>query len=211
VERSDNLMWIAMEMVQGVSLREWLKHGPLPFDRLIDFFQCVAEVVQTAHERGIVHRDLKPSNIMVIERAGRLLPKLLDFGIAKLVDESALRSRALTVVEALPLIQPIGGVIGDAQLTLTNMTLGSPPYMSPEQWLDPSAVGPASDLYSLGVMAYEALTGRLPFDAPSIAGLANLHCTEPVPPLGPAFPPALDRLFERVLAKTAAARPASAL
>src|SRR5258707_1745584 len=79
-----------MEMVQGTALNGWLaERGPLPLDQLVPFFERVAEVVQTAHERGIVHRDLKPGNVMVIERAGRLLPKLLDFGIAKLLDDAS--------------------------------------------------------------------------------------------------------------------------
>ena len=91
VEQADNLFWIAMEMVHGTTLDRWLRdRGKLPLDQFVPFFERVAEVVQTAHERGIVHRDLKPLNVMVIERAGRLLPKLLDFGIAKLLDEAAL-------------------------------------------------------------------------------------------------------------------------
>jgi serine/threonine-protein kinase len=83
-EEADGLLWIAMEYVQGLTLNRWLRdHGPMPIEQFVPFFEYVAEVVQTAHERGIVHRDLKPSNMMVIERAGRLLPKLLDFGVAR--------------------------------------------------------------------------------------------------------------------------------
>src|SRR3954471_7365887 len=90
IEHDDGLFWIAMEMVQGIALNRWLgERGPLALDQLVPFFECVAEVVQTAHDSGIVHRDLKPSNVMVIERAGRLLPKLLDFGIAKLLDDAS--------------------------------------------------------------------------------------------------------------------------
>src|SRR5262245_28655653 len=84
LEKEDRLLWIAMEMVHGTPLDRWLaERGPLPLIQLVPFFERIAEVVQTAHEHGIVHRDLKPSNVMVIERAGRLLPKLLDFGVAK--------------------------------------------------------------------------------------------------------------------------------
>src|SRR3954465_5204982 len=91
IEHDDGLFWIAMEMVQGTTLTRWLHdRGPLPLAQLVPFFECVAEVVQTAHDRGIVHRDLKPGNVMVIERAGRLPPKLLDFGVAKLLDEGTL-------------------------------------------------------------------------------------------------------------------------
>src|SRR5215510_3231995 len=80
----DGLFWIAMELVHGSTLADWLKtRGPMPLDQFVPFFECVAQVVHAAHERGIVHRDLKPSNVMVIEHGGRLFPKLLDFGIAK--------------------------------------------------------------------------------------------------------------------------------
>jgi len=90
VEDEDGLLWIAMELVQGVSFRDWLlAHGPMPLEQFVPFFECVAEVVHAAHEKGIVHRDLKPSNIMVIERGDRRFPKLLDFGIAKMPTEVA--------------------------------------------------------------------------------------------------------------------------
>src|SRR6185295_14258747 len=80
----DGLLWIAMELVQGTTLGDLLKsRGPMPLEQFVPFFECVAQVVRAAHERGIVHRDLKPSNVMVIDRDGRLFPKLLDFGIAK--------------------------------------------------------------------------------------------------------------------------------
>jgi hypothetical protein len=98
-----------------------------------------------------------------------------------------------------------------AALTRTNATLGSPPYMSPEQWSDPLRVGPPSDLYALGVIAYQALTGRRPFSAATVAGFAELHRSGDVPPVGPGFPPALDELFRRALAKRVDDRPASAL
>jgi serine/threonine protein kinase len=88
VEKEDRLLWIAMEMVHGTPLDRWISdRGPLSLTDLVPFFERIAEVVQTGHEHGIVHRDLKPSNVMIIERAGRLLPKLLDFGIAKLLSD----------------------------------------------------------------------------------------------------------------------------
>src|SRR5215510_11270771 len=83
-EDDGRLLWIAMERVEGVSLWDWLeKHGPMPLERFVPFFDRVCEVVHAAHERGIVHRDLKPSNIMVVECGDRLVPKLLDLGIAR--------------------------------------------------------------------------------------------------------------------------------
>src|SRR5882724_10365634 len=90
IEEVDRLLWIAMEHVRGVNLAEWLKaHGPMPLGQFVAFFERIAAVVHTAHECGIVHRDLKPSNVMVIERAGERLPKLLDFGVAKLLEDAA--------------------------------------------------------------------------------------------------------------------------
>ena len=90
VDEGEGLLWIAMELVQGVTLASWIEqHGPMPLEQLVPFFECVADAVQAAHECGIVHRDLKPSSVMVVERGSRLLPKLLDFGIAKTLDQSS--------------------------------------------------------------------------------------------------------------------------
>jgi len=219
VEPEDGLVWIAMEFVHGKSLEHWLRdRGPLPLDQLVPFFEHVAEVVQNAHDHGIVHRDLKPSNVMMIERAGRILPKLLDFGIAKMVDDAAQIEpghdgpapvAAIGSDPTLPL--PLPDHSGSLHLTQANATLGSPPYMSPEQWRDPLSVGPRSDLYSLGVMAYEALTGTQPFVGSSIAEIGYLHCSADVPAVGDRFPAALDGMFQRALAKEPEDRPASAI
>jgi WD40 repeat protein/serine/threonine protein kinase len=237
IEHDDGLFWIAMEMVQGIALNRWLRdRGPLPLEQFVPFFERVAEVVQTAHERGIVHRDLKPSNVMVIERAGRLLPKLLDFGIAKLLDEAALphngsqrpsgviESPHPVVAEASPRplapseISTLTGTSAppaknglQQRLTHADATVGSPPYMSPEQWSNAVTVGTGSDLYALGVVAYEALTGRRPFVAQTLSEYVDLHCFAEVPPLGNGFSPSLDRLFQRALAKRPEDRWGSAL
>src|SRR4051812_17465644 len=229
VEPDDGLAWIAMELVHGTSLARWLsERGTMPLDMLVAFFEQVAEIVQNAHDHGIVHRDLKPSNVMIIEYAGKIFPKLLDFGIAKLVDDAA--NAGLSTSEFSPPTHPgsaiPGGLVtgefddtlspmamgsGDIQLTQANATLGSPPYMSPEQWCDPMSVGPRSDLYALAVMAYEALTGRQPFTGPTIAAIGEQHCNAEIPPVGEPFPSALDGVFRRALAKNPEDRPASAL
>src|SRR6185295_11778479 len=97
------------------------------------------------------------------------------------------------------------------RLTHADATVGSPPYMSPEQWSNALTVGPGSDLYALGVVAYEALTGRRPFVAATLTEYVDLHCFAEVPPLGEGFSPALDRMFQRALAKRPEDRWGSAL
>src|SRR5437762_3640668 len=123
----DGVLWIAMELVRGTTLRKVLDAQPggrLPLARLVPLLDGLCEVVHTAHEQGIVHRDIKPDNVMVLSRAGRLLPKLLDFGIARLVAD--------------------GDDDGGARI-------GSPLYMAPEQWRG-GPITPRTDIYALGVL-----------------------------------------------------------
>jgi serine/threonine protein kinase/WD40 repeat protein/cell division protein FtsB len=226
-----SLMWIAMELVDGITLAEWLAtHGTMSLGELVPFFEQLAEVVDAMHQCGMVHRDLKPANVMVVEgkgpaSQGRLIPKLLDFGIAK-------GSAALSVEDHKPIEVPAGDRVVTALirakpaprrreptktsprpvnvrrrgLTLTGAGFGSRLYMSPEQWGNASGVGPAADIYSLGIMIYEALTGRVPFVASSTDDLIRKHCYETVPPLGGGFSPELDQVFSRALAKRPEAR-----
>jgi serine/threonine protein kinase len=222
-EEQDKLLWIAMERVHGITLAQWLKtRGPMPLPRFVPFFERIASVVQTAHECGILHRDLKPSNVMVVERAGELFPKLLDFGVAKLLDDTVplegmmgfsdpLLPVASDSGESPVNIVPSSGpstVTGSAsqpgehgKFTQNNFAVGSPPYISPEQWSNVGEIGPASDLYALAVVAFESLTGRRPFEATTMAEYADLHCLGKVPTLGGDLSAALDPMVQRALAK----------
>jgi WD40 repeat protein/serine/threonine protein kinase len=235
VEEKDGLLWIAMEFVHGITLKHWLRdRGPMPIERFVPFFEYVAEVVQTAHDRGIVHRDLKPSNVMVIERAGRLLPKLLDFGVAKLLDgelppdstQDTIKRLRTLVAEKVPeeVLQEyrVGASTatdpspslqsgGQSRLTPDGAPIGTPAYMPPEQWASAVTVGPSSDLYALAVVAFEALTGRRPFEGMSLADRVEMRCEGKVPPLGSGFPLALDQMFQRALAERPEDRWGSAL
>jgi tetratricopeptide (TPR) repeat protein len=208
----DGLAWIAMERVRGEGLDGILeRQGPMPLDRFVPLLERICEVVQSAHEQGIVHRDIKPANVMVLDRAGKLLPKLLDFGIAKAQGELA---EFGLMPDGPP--APDGGDGGmwsstlSVHMTALGAAVGSPAYMAPEQWRDASSVDFRCDLYSLGVLAYEALTGRKPFAGKTIEELARAHAEEPAPPVGPGLPPALDGFFARALAKDSASRFASA-
>jgi serine/threonine protein kinase len=201
VEDEDGLAWIAMELVQGVTLKHWLAtHGPMTLEQFVPFFERIAEVVQAAHERGIVHRDLKPSNVMVIEGTDGLIPKLLDFGIAKSLP-AAPAGVVTTRMRAKPSLTPSDPVNGPAAnngcITPSNAVMGSWPYMPPEQWWN-YAVGPAADTYALGVLAYEALTGQVPFFAETRYEYLERHIYGDVPGVGW---PALDQIFQRALAK----------
>jgi WD40 repeat protein len=200
----------------------------MPLARFVAFFECVAQVVQAAHARGIVHRDLKPSNIMVLESEGQLFPKLLDFGVAKLLedpepsdDETGEDDEARDPADAIATVRIRAAPPpertnrdpdrGSGRLTPPGAVVGSVPYMSPEQWDDPGNVGPATDIYSLGCVAYEVLTGHPPFTAESPGGYYQLHRHAEPPPLGDRFPPGVDQAIRRALAKSPDARHADAL
>jgi WD40 repeat protein/serine/threonine protein kinase len=215
IEAQDGLRWIAMELVQGVTLDDWLEaHGPMPLDQFVPFFECIAEVVQTTHERGIVHRDLKPSNVMVIERGGRMISKLLDFGIAKAIEGVAPQewpSGSLVGAHDVVGDPEMGPAAQRDQITRTGVGIGSRAYMSPEQWSNASAVGPATDIYSLGALAYKALTGRMPFTGERTHEYHYHHLYTAVPPLGGDFSPELYGILRRALAKHPEHRQGTAL
>jgi WD40 repeat protein/serine/threonine protein kinase len=213
VEEDVELWWIAMELVKGVTLAAWLKkHGAMPLERFVPFFDCVAEVLHEAHVLGIVHRDLKPDNMMVIERGGRLFPKLLDFGIAK-ADHEFFDGETILDRIATPLDLPtprenlIRTKTGEHErLTPSGIPMGSVPYTAPEQWCNAAEVGPAADIYSLGVVIYEALSGRRPFTAKTASEYAELHRYGEIPrvdymTLGYDLAKNVDRVLGRALGK----------
>lgn len=135
---------LVMEFVQGPSLGELLQDRRLTLDQVDDLARGLMDAVGFAHRRGMVHRDLKPGNIMLAPRDGTLVPKITDFGLAKLLGGSALP---------------------DAHATSSGIAMGTPAYMAPEQYLDAKTVGPPADLFSLGAILYEMATGKRAFPA----------------------------------------------
>ncbi len=176
-------LYQVMEYVEGVSFeRHLMLHGKMPAGRAARVGASIARALAAAHEARIVHRDIKPSNVMLT----RLDPgiRVLDFGISKLAAEDS------------------------HQVTQTHETMGTPTYMSPEQIRRSADVTSATDLYSLGVLLFEALVGRPPFVHDNVGDLFAAHLKEPPPPLD-GVPRPLAEIVERCLSKEASARPSA--
>ncbi|MFT3695161.1 MAG: serine/threonine-protein kinase [Kofleriaceae bacterium] len=189
----DDCMFIVMERVVGTTLGAAITAGPFQPRRALVVIRQILEGIGHAHARGFVHRDLKSDNIMLVDMGGWERAKIVDFGIVKLLGEA----------EAM---------LGGGKLTRTGTVAGTPAYMAPEQALGRIVDGRA-DLYAIGVIAFEMLTGRLPFEHPEPAMIMRMHVKAPPPPLDPRSPwstPALVHLIETALAKDPTARFADA-
>ena len=174
---TDGRHWIAMEYVEGASLKDLIARG-LTVGEAVEIVRQVLSGTKFAHDRGIIHRDLKPQNVLV-DREGRA--RVVDFGIAR---------------------------AGASEITQTGSVLGTAQYLSPEQ-AQGLETGATSDLYSIGVLLYECLTGRVPFEADSPVAVALKQISEPPrrpSEVNPQIPPALDAVVLRALAKDPAAR-----
>jgi serine/threonine-protein kinase len=182
--------YLTLEYVAGGNLAERLARAPLPAREAAALVETLAGAMACAHAQGVVHRDLKPSNILLgIDGA----PKIGDFGLAKLLD-------------------PDTEVEGPGPATRTGAILGTPSYMAPEQAAASKEVGPAADVWALGVILFECLTGRPPFKAATpLETLEQVRSQDPVPPrrLAPNTPRDLETICLRCLHKEPARRFAS--
>jgi len=180
----DGSFFLVLEYIEGESLRDVIERGPLPLSRVVPIAAQIGAALGKAHGMGIVHRDLKPENVMLVPRDTSGEPelvKVLDFGIAKVPSRDA---KALTAAGAI---------------------FGTPEYMSPEQAVG-QAVDARADLYSFGIMIFEMITGRRPFDSEHVMGYLAAHLNTPVPPmreLAPDVhvPEGVEAVVRRMLAK----------
>jgi putative ABC transport system permease protein len=187
--------YFVMPLVRGESLRERLTRGPLSVRETVAILEDVAQALENAHAAGIVHRDIKPGNILLTGSAA----VVADFGIAKAVSTPSANA-------PIPLRTP-------TDLTLEGFSLGTPKYMSPEQFAGDASADHRLDLYALGVVGYEMLAGVPPFTGATPSALARAHLAEPPAPLRQRradVPPALEALLLKCLAKDPDHRPASA-
>ncbi|MGN6793397.1 MAG: serine/threonine-protein kinase [Streptosporangiaceae bacterium] len=174
----DKPAFLVMELIDGPPLTDRIARGPLPPDEVLDIIAQVAGGLAVAHAAGVVHRDIKPGNLL-IDRADMV--KITDFGVAY--------------------------AAGSAPLTRTGTLIGTPAYLAPER-VSGLPAGPASDLYSLGMVAYECLAGQLPFTGTAME-IALAHQLQSLPPLPPSVPPEVDQLIADLTARDPVHRPAS--
>ncbi|MFI5241536.1 MAG: serine/threonine-protein kinase [Gemmatimonadales bacterium] len=185
VDERDGLVYFVMALVEGPTLaRRMYEDGQLPVEDVRRVLREVAEALAYAHGRGVIHRDIKPDNILLDKESGRAM--VTDFGIARAIQEGA-----------------------DSRLTATGVAIGTPAYMSPEQAAGDREIDGRTDLYALGVVAYQMLAGRLPFQAASTASMLMKHITErpmPLSQLRPDCPQDLGAAVMSLLEKEPANR-----
>ena len=177
VDERDGIVFFVMGLVDGESLAARIARGPLSIADARRILGDVAGALAYAHAHGVVHRDVKPDNILLERESGR--PMVTDFGIARAVE-------------------------ADSRLTVTGIAVGTPAYMSPEQALGERDVDGRSDIYSLGVVAYQSLAGMLPFQAGNTPAMMMKHISEtprPLRSLRPDVPPPLEGAIARALVK----------
>lgn len=184
-EAENGVVFLIMEYLNGRTLKEAItSEGPLPLGRAVEIVRQVAGALDAAHGQGVIHRDLKSENIMLVSHNGDEWAKVLDFGIAKI-------------------LQPVGAA-ADAEITQANLVVGTPQYMSPEQCSQSGALDARSDVYSLGIIVHEMLTGKLPFTGES-ATVVMMKQVQDTPPSvlesQSQLPAAVDRVIKRALAK----------
>src|SRR5271170_3610926 len=186
--RFEATAFLTMEYLDGITLYEKTqKDGPLPWKEALSIALQICEGLRLIHEKGIIHRDLKTGNIMLCKRAGDTRVVLMDFGLARDFNEDANKSGSSPSA-------------GKPAKTLPQMIMGTPEYMAPEQF-EAKPVSPATDIYALGIILYELVTGLHPYAADTPVAAAIRRAKQPRPPssLRPKVPGQCDRIIEHCL------------
>ncbi|HUS14272.1 MAG TPA: SUMF1/EgtB/PvdO family nonheme iron enzyme [Chloroflexia bacterium] len=171
----DNTLYLVMRYVNGGTLHDLIEQGPMQPSTVLRYLTEIGEAIDYAHERRVVHRDIKPRNVLLDQQGN---PFIADFGLAKLIESGGITNSGLEMI-------------------------GTPHYMSPEQARGQPVDG-RSDLYSLGVLLFQMLTGRVPFDGDSTVGIVMKHINAPVPDVTeswPTLPPALNSVVAKAMSK----------
>ncbi|MEW6730600.1 MAG: serine/threonine-protein kinase [Acidobacteriota bacterium] len=185
-ETEEGLLFMIMEFVEGETLGDYLERfGPLSAERCAQILKPLCEALDAAHARNILHRDLKPANILMAYNSNGIDNiKLVDFGLVKL-------------------LQPDEEITQGSNLTAVGEACGTPFYMSPEQVIG-QPLKPTADIYSLGVILYQMLTGKMPIEASSIRQILALKINQDIPPPSnrfPFLPQKIDNVLQKVLAR----------
>jgi serine/threonine-protein kinase len=183
-EAENGVVFLVMEYLDGRTLKEVINSvGALPLDQAVEIIRQVAGALDVAHGQGVVHRDLKSDNIMLVNHNGDQWAKVLDFGIAKIQQAEGVR---------------------DVDITEANLVVGTPQYMSPEQCSQTGPLDPRSDIYSLGIIVYEMLAGKVPFTGESPTVIMMKQVQDPPPSIlsaRPELPEEAEAIIQRALAK----------
>ncbi|MBI4820473.1 MAG: serine/threonine protein kinase [Deltaproteobacteria bacterium] len=190
-ESPDGLLYLVMDFVEGKDLAELSEKGPLPLPEVVGLLKAICAGLQHAHDKGIIHRDLKLENVVVVDDNGQKVPRIVDFGIARLLEPDP----------------------DEARLTAQGCVVGTPAYMSPEQACG-EPLDPRSDLFSLGLITYELIAGKKPFDG-SPLDIARKNVSLPAPLIHERNPnanpgPELEAIIAKMLEKRPEQRQASA-
>jgi serine/threonine-protein kinase len=179
---------MAMELVEGGDLRELIdKEGPFATDRALALLEQILQGLEACHAAKVIHRDLKPDNVRITRGFGREVAKIVDFGIARLTDADAAKGEEVFV-------------------TMKGVLSGTPSYVAPELILDEELVSARADVYAVGVIFYEMLTGKLPFPAKTLREILKESVERPPTPLKESLPnhtvpPEVERVLFRMLEK----------